>query len=41
MQEQLNALELTERGFLMEGEVQLFEYIVTSHEKVLAWDTNK
>ena len=25
----------------MEEKVRLFEYIVTSHEKVLAWDTSK
>ena len=36
MRERLDALELAERGFLTEGEVRLFEYIVTSYEKVLA-----
>ena len=34
--EQLDALKLAEGGFLIKREVRLFEYIVTSYEKVLA-----
>ena len=40
-QEWLNAFKLTEGEFLIEREVWLFKYIVTSHEKVLAWNASE